>query len=165
MIYYYTNFSTPFGRIYALKTETGLKLLTFSKKELENQLHKLKMKNEKLKNNKLPFFNLKKELLDYFSGKKVSFSEKLDLSSGTEFQKKVWRKMRKIPYGQKRSYKWLAQRVGDFKKARAVGNACGSNPFAIIIPCHRVVKEDGGLGGYSGGLWIKKKLLKLETKT
>ena len=165
MIYYYTSFSSPLGRIYALKTEKGLKLLTFSKKELESQLHKLKIKNGKLKKDKKPFSNLKKRFLDYFSGKKVSFSEKLDFSSGTEFQKKVWREMRKIPYGQKKSYKWLAQRVGDFKKARAVGNACGSNPFPIIIPCHRVVKEDRGLGGYSGGLWIKKKLLELEAKT
>jgi len=77
---------------------------------------------------------------------------------------KVWNQMKRIPFGQTKSYKWLAQRVGDSKKARAVGNACGANPVSIIIPCHRVVKENRGLGGYAGGLGIKKRLLKLEAK-
>jgi len=164
MIYYHTNFTTPVGRIYALKTEKTLKFLTFSRGEFEKQLRKLKIKNEKFKNEKKHFSNLRRQLYNYFSGKEVKFSEKLDLSVGTEFQMKVWNQMKKIPYGQTKSYKWLAQRVGDSKKARAVGNACGANPVSIIIPCHRVVKENRGLGGYAGGVGIKKRLLKLEAK-
>ncbi len=165
MIYYHTRFSSPVGKIYALRANKGLKLLTFSKKEFKSRLNKFKIKNEIFKNDKKPFSDLRKELLSYFSGKKVKFSEKLDLSFGTEFQKKVWMEMKKIPYGQTKSYRWLAQKVGDSKKARAVGSACAANLFPIIIPCHRVIKENGDLGGYAGGLRIKKKLLKLEGRT
>jgi methylated-DNA-[protein]-cysteine S-methyltransferase len=89
----------------------------------------------------------------------------LDLFGVTDFQRRVWNAMRKIPYGETRSYKWLAQKVGDSRKARAVGQACGSNPLPILIPCHRVIREDGGLGGFSAGLHIKRKLLKLESKS
>jgi O-6-methylguanine DNA methyltransferase len=70
--------------------------------------------------------------------------------------------MQRIPFGQTRSYAWLAKQVEGKNKARAVGAACGSNPIPILIPCHRVIREDGGLGGYGGGLGIKKKLLKME---
>ncbi|KPL04271.1 MAG: hypothetical protein AMJ90_01425 [candidate division Zixibacteria bacterium SM23_73_2] len=164
MVFYHTIINSPVGKLYALKTNSGLRLLTFSKKEFDSQLKKLEIKNEKFKKDKKHFSKLKKELKTYFSGKEVKFSERLDLSYGTEFQKKVWKQMKKIPYGQKRTYRWLAQRLGDSKGARAVGNACGANPFSIIIPCHRVIREDGNLGGYAGGVWIKKKLLKLEAQ-
>ncbi|MDA2969568.1 MAG: MGMT family protein [Actinomycetota bacterium] len=83
---------------------------------------------------------------------------------GTAFQILVWKEIEKIPYGETRTYKELALAIGRPKSARAVANACGKNPYAPTIPCHRVIRSDGKLGGYSGkgGINTKKKLLKLE---
>lgn len=83
---------------------------------------------------------------------------------GTAFQILVWKEIAKIPYGETRTYKELARAIGRPKSARAVANACGKNPYAPNIPCHRVIRSDGKLGGYSGkgGINTKKKLLKLE---
>ena len=83
---------------------------------------------------------------------------------GTPFQKKVWNELKKIPFGATRSYTEIAIAIGHPNSARAVANACGKNPCPIKIPCHRVVKSDGSLGGYSGkgGIKTKKKLLKKE---
>jgi methylated-DNA-[protein]-cysteine S-methyltransferase len=86
----------------------------------------------------------------------------LDLRLGTPFQQKVWKGLLTIPYGITRSYKWLAQSINNPDSARAVGNANGQNPLSIIIPCHRVVRENGELGGYTGGIQIKRYLLGLE---
>ena len=86
---------------------------------------------------------------------------------GTEFQVKVWKEISKIPYGETRTYKDLAIAIGKPKSSRAVANACGKNPYPIIIPCHRVIRSDGKLGGYSapGGTAAKRRLLKEELKT
>ena len=80
---------------------------------------------------------------------------------GTEFQNKVWNELKKIPSGETRTYKEIAERIGAPKAARAVANACGKNPYPITIPCHRVIRSDGGLGGYSGDGGIKKKRMLL----
>ncbi|MGH7888970.1 MAG: methylated-DNA--[protein]-cysteine S-methyltransferase, partial [Thermodesulfobacteriota bacterium] len=89
------------------------------------------------------------------------FQTKLDLSSGTPFQISVWGELLKIPYGTVTTYGEIAKRVGNPDGARAVGNAVGANPLPIIVPCHRVVASNG-LGGYSGGMEIKKSLLRTE---
>jgi methylated-DNA-[protein]-cysteine S-methyltransferase len=83
---------------------------------------------------------------------------------GTSFQIKVWKAIERIPKGKVKTYKDLAKNVGNPKASRAVANACGKNPYPIKIPCHRVIRSDGGLGGYSGkgGIKLKKKLLKEE---
>jgi methylated-DNA-[protein]-cysteine S-methyltransferase len=104
------------------------------------------------------------QLNDYFDGKNSRFTVPLDLRDGTEFQRSVWRQMAKIPAGKTRSYKDLAARIGKPAAVRAVGGACGANPIPILIPCHRVVTSDGKLGGFSGGLHWKKKLLSLEKR-
>ena len=85
---------------------------------------------------------------------------------GTEFEVKVWEEISRIPYGETRTYKDLAIAIGKPDSARAVANACGKNPYPPIIPCHRVIRTDGKLGGYSGkgGIKTKKKLLKQEQK-
>jgi len=101
---------------------------------------------------------------EYFSGNLTRFSLKIQSSfihAGTEFQKKVWTEIAKIPYGQTRTYGELARAIGSPGSARAVGSACGANPVALIIPCHRVVGASG-LGGFAGGVDIKEKLLELE---
>ena len=83
---------------------------------------------------------------------------------GTDFQILVWKEILKIPYGETRTYKEIAQAIGKPNSSRAVANACGKNPYAPDIPCHRVIRSDGKLGGYSGvgGLKMKEKLLKIE---
>jgi methylated-DNA-[protein]-cysteine S-methyltransferase len=110
-----------------------------------------------------PFLRrLTSQLQAYAEGQPASFDFPLDLSSGTLFQQKVWHALGGIPHGQTRSYAWVARKMGRPKAARAVGAACGANPVPIIIPCHRVIASDGSLGGFSGGLRWKKRLLGLE---
>ena len=104
----------------------------------------------------------RRQLLDYLAGKRDTFDVPLDLSNGTAFQRQVWRVLQRVPYGKLRSYQWIAARVGGPQYARAVGNAVGANPIPIVIPCHRIVAQDATLGGFSGGLSMKRKLLSLE---
>jgi len=101
------------------------------------------------------------ELREYFAGRRRTFTVKLDLE-GTEFQRKAWDAMRKIPFGETISYGDQARKVGKPKAYRAVGSANGKNPIPIIVPCHRVLASDGSLGGYSLGLSMKRRLLALE---
>ncbi len=103
----------------------------------------------------------RREVEEYFQGNRREFSVKLNLV-GSEFQIRVWKELMKIPYGETRSYKDIAEGINCPKGYRAVGLANNKNPIAIIVPCHRVVGSNGKLVGYSGGLDIKEKLLKIE---
>lgn len=102
------------------------------------------------------------EIDRYLSGRLQSFSVPCDLSGLPGFTRAVLRITARIPYGQVRSYRWIAERLGRPEASRAVGNALARNPLPIIIPCHRVTRSDGTLGGYALGLGWKKRLLKLE---
>ena len=102
-----------------------------------------------------------KQLEEYFAGQRREFSIALKFS-GTPFQKNVWKELSQIPFGKTVSYKYIAQKIKNPKAVRAVGTANGKNPFCIVIPCHRVIAADGSIGGYSGGLGIKNRLLRLE---
>ena len=115
----------------------------------------------KLRSDDPYLFGIFNQLKEYFAGTRKEFDVPLDIE-GTEFQKKVWEELKKIPYGKTISYKTLAEKLGDVKSIRAVGKANGQNPIAIIIPCHRVIGADGSLIGYAGGLAIKEKLLHIE---
>jgi len=109
-----------------------------------------------------PFmFNIFTQLTEYFNLKRKKFYVPLDIE-GTKFQIKVWNELKKIPYGKTASYKDIAIAIGNVKAVRAIGRANGKNPVPIIIPCHRVIEHSGKLGGYSGGVGIKEKLLELE---
>ena len=103
-----------------------------------------------------------KELDDYFAGNSRSFSIPLDPLEGTSFQRRVWEQLQQIPYGQIRSYADVARAVGNPRGARAVGLANKRNFIPIVIPCHRVIRSNGGIGGYDSGLHIKRALLALE---
>ena len=105
--------------------------------------------------------NIHLQLEEYFKGERKFFDLPLEIE-GTEFQKKVWNELLKIPYGETITYKELATRLGDEKVIRAAAHANGVNPLPIVIPCHRVIGSDGSLVGYGGGLRIKEKLLALE---
>jgi methylated-DNA-[protein]-cysteine S-methyltransferase len=102
-----------------------------------------------------------KQIDEYFKGYRKEFFLNLE-PSGTEFQKSVWRRLERIPYGATVSYSEIAQDIGKPKAYRAVGSANGRNPIALVIPCHRVIGSNGSLTGYGGGLWRKKWLLKYE---
>jgi methylated-DNA-[protein]-cysteine S-methyltransferase len=160
---YYTVFSTDMGWVGLLGSDSGLSgviLPQSSAAKAERQLGDLKKTTLSEKH----FSDTVERLKDYFSGKRVEFPEELDLASATAFQRQVWRLTRLIPYGETRSYGWLAARLGKKGAGRAVGQALARNPLPVIIPCHRVVASDGALGGYSGGVGVKKSLLRLEAR-
>lgn len=108
------------------------------------------------------FGDLPERLGCYFEGKRVDFPDELDLRVASPFKRAVWQATRSIPFGETRSYKWVAERVGKPKASRAVGQALAANPLAILVPCHRVIGNDGRLCGFGGGLDMKRRLLKLE---
>jgi methylated-DNA-[protein]-cysteine S-methyltransferase len=104
-----------------------------------------------------------RQLREYFVGTRKEFDLPLE-PAGSEFQKKVWRALREIPFGQTRSYLDLARSVGSAKAVRAVAAANGKNPFSIVVPCHRIVGAHGALTGFAGGVEVKAKLLALEAR-
>jgi O-6-methylguanine DNA methyltransferase len=104
---------------------------------------------------------LMRDLAGHARGERVRFGARLDLC-GTPFQLRVWKAIARIPWGKTRSYAWLAATAGKPRAIRAAANACGRNPIPVVIPCHRIVASDGTLGGFSGGLAMKRRLLALE---
>lgn len=130
------------------------KILLNRKSETENGIQKVSDDDP----NVATAFN---QLKEYFDRKRKSFNLQLEII-GTDFQKKVWNELLKIPYGETISYNQLAIKLGDKKSIRAAASANGANPLPIVIPCHRVIGSDGNLVGYGGGLDVKKKLLELE---
>lgn len=106
--------------------------------------------------------NCKKQLLEYFERERSVFDLPLDFENATEFHKNVWHELLSIPYGHTCSYAYIAEKLGDANKVRAVGQANRNNPIAIIVPCHRVIAKSGELQGYFYGLDVKRKLLQIE---
>jgi methylated-DNA-[protein]-cysteine S-methyltransferase len=139
----------------------------------ENKLVAILWENEKLNRVKLPalqsnknhpvLIEIEKQLGEYFEGTRTEFTIPLEFK-GTEFQKKVWKTLQKIPYGKTYSYSQLAEKIGSPKSSRAVGAANGKNPLSIVCPCHRVIGKSGKLVGFAGGLKNKVYLLELENK-
>lgn len=155
---------SPVGPLIAGATSDAVALLEFSDvKILEGQLEALR---HRFTASIMPGSNhwltqLRRQLAEYFASQRRDFALPLQFP-GTPFQEKVWSMLLQIPYGETWSYLDVAHRIGDPKATRAVGTANGSNPIAIVIPCHRVVNASGELGGYGGGLWRKRILLDLE---
>lgn len=141
--------SSPLGNIFISIQDDSISALRFTTEEVsEEPLDGL-------------FLEAKKQLDDYFSGKRKSFNLPV-LLTGTSFQYKVWEAVNKIPFGQTTSYLKLSQALGNPAAIRAVGAAIGANPILIIIPCHRIIGTNGKLTGYAGGLDRKERLLELE---
>jgi len=109
-----------------------------------------------------PFVDLPQRLRRYLEGQQVSFDDELDLNGASTFRRAVWEATRTIPYGQTRSYGWVARQIGKPMALRAVGQALAKNPLPIVVPCHRVIGKNGSLTGFAGGLDMKKRLLELE---
>ena len=158
------RFTTPLGPMIACATSKGICLLEFTERRmLENEFKDLKkrLKAEIIYGDNPHFETLQAQIKEYFEGKRKEFDLPLD-TPGTEFQNTVWKQLQTIPYGETRSYKRQAIAVNNPKAVRAVAKANGMNRIAIIIPCHRVIGEDGKLVGYAGGLWRKQWLLDFE---
>jgi O-6-methylguanine DNA methyltransferase len=152
-------------------TSTQIKGIKFNIYSTSNGICKIDMnkpidkknypKKTKLQEDDPYLFGIVEQLKDYFESKRKYFDLPLDLI-GTHFQLRVWNELLKIPYGDTASYKDVAIKLGDANLMRAVGRANGTNPVPIIVPCHRVIYSNGHLGGYTGGLNIKTKLLEIE---
>jgi len=147
---------TKYGNIGIEATTNGISKLILNAKSSRGQVNKTLDKNiQKLAN----------QLKDYFQGKKVNFDVKLDLDRFPDFSQKVWKQARKILFGKTSTYGEIAKKIGRPNASRAVGQALGANPIAIVIPCHRVIRKDKSLAGFAYGLKWKKTLLELENKT
>lgn len=166
----YTNiinickFPTPLGPMYACANEDGIILLEFTdRRMLETELKDITriFKAKIIHGENTYFSELIKQMNEYFEGIRKEFNLNL-LIKGTEFQTKVWKQLQTIPYGKTRSYKEQAIAIENPKAVRAVAGANGLNRLCIIIPCHRVIGNDGTMTGYGGGVWRKKWLLDFE---
>jgi methylated-DNA-[protein]-cysteine S-methyltransferase len=144
-------YNSPLGVLKILADEKGIKEIEFAQEEFKS------IQNSSSKIIK----DCIKQLDEYFRGKRKSFELKLN-PEGTEFQKKVWKELLKIPYGTTLSYGEISRRIKNPKAVRSVGQAIGRNPISIVIPCHRVIGSDGSLTGSASGLWRKEWLLKHE---
>lgn len=151
---------SPVGPLQLVASEKGICGLYFKSSKRHDNIH---IENAIEGANHPVLIKAKKQLDEYFAGKRQQFDLPLDMQ-GTIFQIKTWKELQKIPYGTTLSYGEQAQRVGDAKKARAVGAANGRNPISIIVPCHRVIGTSGAITGYAGGVENKEWLLALETK-
>jgi methylated-DNA-[protein]-cysteine S-methyltransferase len=158
----YTLTRTEAGWIAFLSSGRGLLRCSLPKSSREAAFSDLGKLGEKALLSSLSFKDIARQMEDYFKGERVGFIVPLDLSAASPFESSVWEAARNIPYGEVRSYAWLASIIGKPRASRAVGQALGRNPLPIIIPCHRVLTSDGKLGGFSGGLYMKRFLLALE---
>jgi methylated-DNA-[protein]-cysteine S-methyltransferase len=147
-----TYYDSKIGPLEITGTEKGITGLRFVRRKAKSDSDLPPLMKEALK-----------QLDEYFAGKRKDFTVKLILK-GTDFQKKVWEQLKKIPYASTTSYKDVARDIGKEKAVRAVGGANSRNDIVIIVPCHRVIAHDGTLGGFGGGLWRKEWLLKHEKK-
>lgn len=155
---FYDIYKSSFCDIILVGNENGLKYLNLNTNE--GKRGDFKIDKNWIKNSKI-FISVKKQLDEYFCGKRNKFDVKINLSA-TEFQKKVYDELQKIPYGKLYTYKDIAIKIGNDKASRAVGMANSKNPIPLIIPCHRVVGTSGNLIGFAHGLNIKEKLIEFE---
>lgn len=153
----FMKMASPVGQLKLVATETALVAVLW-----ENENPNRVRLAELIENTQHPILlETQKQLNEYFAGQRQVFNLPLDFE-GTEFQQKVWQALLTIPFGETRSYKQIAEQIGNVKAVRAVGAANGKNPISIIAPCHRVVGANGKLVGFAGGLENKDILLKIE---
>ncbi len=159
----YFIIDTDMGWVGMLSGLEGLLATTLPQGSADNANYQLGSRAKQAVLSEEAFSRLAERLKSYFSGDRVDFSDELDFSMVTDFQTGVYQTSRLIPYGETRSYGWVAEQMNKPGAARAVGQALGRNPLAVIVPCHRVVAGDGGLGGFTGGLETKRRLLNMES--
>ena len=150
---YYDMFKTPIGVLYLVFRSSILIGISFDKP--------IAVSPKQTKSSA----GAKKELSEYFEQGRMDFTFKTAFIEGTEFEKEVWEALIEIPYGETRTYKWIADKIGKPHASRAVGNALAKNPIPIAFPCHRIIESDGSIGGYTPGVDIKRRLLEIEYYT
>lgn len=155
---HFSSYSSPIGYMLLVASEKGLLSAEF---DYDRQRLAAARKNSEWIESDKALAETRRQLDEYFAGKRTDFTVPLDLR-GTDFQLRCWNALIEIPYGKTCSYADLARKVGSPRGFRAVGMANHDNPIPIIVPCHRVITSDHKLGGYGGGLDVKEKLLELE---
>ena len=153
----YKDIESPVGKLRLVASANALVAVLWERERPD----RLKLEAMKFAPQQPILIETERQLSEYFVGRRTAFDLPLE-PSGSEFQKKVWRALTEIPFGQKRTYLDLANAIGSPKAYRAIGAANGKNPISIIVPCHRVVGANGALTGFAGGLEAKAKLLALE---
>jgi methylated-DNA-[protein]-cysteine S-methyltransferase len=159
MTLFYKEVESPVGKLKLVASSNALVAILWERE----RPNRVKLAALKLDTQQPILLEVERQLSEYFSGTRTEFDLPLELH-GSEFQKRVWRALREIPFGQTRSYLDLAKTVGSAQAVRAVGAANGKNPLSIVVPCHRVVGANGSLTGFAGGLEVKAKLLAFEAK-
>lgn len=164
----YHVMSSPLGLLFLAGSERGLRYVDFMDRKSIKRMIARHAKEVPVDTTWAPsLLGLKSvvdQLDDYFCGTLSAFDVKLDIQSGTPFQRSVWKALQRIPYAETRSYGQVAKMIHQPRAARAVGLANNSNPIPIIVPCHRVIGADGSLAGYGGGVQRKRTLLQLEAR-
>jgi len=156
-------FDTSLGWMGVVGSARGLKKVILpqkSKKLVDDQIISCGCVSEN--HDPACFGDLSDRLRRYLGGEPVAFADKLDVAGATHFQQRVWQVVHTIPYGETRSYGWVAKKLDSPKAARAIGQALARNPMPIVIPCHRIIDSTGSLGGFGGGVEVKEFLLRLE---
>lgn len=147
----YDIFSSPLGSLYIVFSGKFLVAISFRKPA-----------DMPFKKDAAPAGFIR-ELTSYFERSTAGFtSQKIKFLTGTDFERQVWAVLNEIPFGETRTYKWVAEKIGNPSAARAVGRALSKNPIPVVVPCHRVIESDGSIGGYSSGINIKRRLLDME---
>jgi methylated-DNA-[protein]-cysteine S-methyltransferase len=159
MTLFYKQMKSPVGKLKLVASSQALVAVLWEKE----RPNRVKLGTMNLEPRHPILIEAERQIAEYFAGKRTHFDLPLQ-PEGTEFQKKVWRALREIPFGKTKSYLDLARAIGSPDASRAVGAANGKNPLSIIVPCHRVVGADGALTGFAGGLETKAALLALEAK-
>jgi methylated-DNA-[protein]-cysteine S-methyltransferase len=159
----YTTTDSPYGQLLLATTPRGLVRVGLPNQDADELLVELADRvSPRVLEAPSQLDEARRELDLYFEGKLTDFDLPLDWRLSKDFRRKVLRAIARIPYGQTRSYTQMATSAGNERAVRAAGTACGSNPIPIVVPCHRVLRTSGALGGYGGGLPMKEGLLRLE---
>jgi methylated-DNA-[protein]-cysteine S-methyltransferase len=159
----YAMTDSPFGPLLLATTSRGLVKVSLPAYDCDKALEELAVRiSPRVLEAPVQLDDVRRQLDLYFAGKLTEFELPLDWQLTSGFQAKVQHAIARIPYGQTRSYTEMARKAGNERAVRAAGTACGSNPIPIVVPCHRVLRTGGGLGGYGGGLPMKRALLELE---
>jgi methylated-DNA-[protein]-cysteine S-methyltransferase len=159
----YTTTDSPFGTLLLARTPRGLVRVGLPNQDADELLNDLAARvSPRVLEAPAQLDAVRRELDLYFDGKLTEFDLPLDWQLSKDFRRRVLRAIARIPYGQTRSYTQMATSAGNERAVRAAGTACGSNPIPVVVPCHRVLRSGGALGGYGGGLPMKEELLRLE---
>jgi methylated-DNA-[protein]-cysteine S-methyltransferase len=159
----YTTTDSPFGTLLLARTPKGLVRVGLPNQDTDELLVDLAARvSPRVLEAPAQLDEVRRELDLYFEGRLTEFELPLDWQLSKDFRRKVLRAIARIPYGQTRSYTEMATSAGNERAVRAAGTACGTNPIPLVVPCHRVLRSGGALGGYGGGLPMKEGLLRLE---